>query len=327
MNHPSFIQLYPTLRCNQDCAFCFNRNIYGEAFHRDMTEKEAFLLLDTAMDWNIPEIDILGGEPLLIPWMIDFIRHASDMKITINISTNGSLPGAIEYLAEINLDSVNIGFSILGFSETHNFFTRSSNFPKAVSGIKRMIAAGKPPIVKSVLMKGNEHEMSRLVSFFAGLGVQKYFLLHEDIIGRPADTACSSFPEFLASYTNLHAEFSGQLDTGFVAASGFYKYGAEKQGRCDAGTTKLAIMPDGSVFPCNLLIGFREFLLGNVFHDDRDLIWNNPVLGYFRDFEQINPCNIGSCSYHKSCTGGCPAHSYSFFHALDTADPRCRNKA
>jgi radical SAM protein with 4Fe4S-binding SPASM domain len=292
-----------------------------------MTEKEAFLLLDTAMEWNIPEIDILGGEPLLIPWMIDFIRRSSDMKITINISTNGGLPEAIRRLSEIAPDFVNVGFSILGFSETHNLFTRSDNFSKALSGIKRLIAAGKPPIVKSVLIKGNEHELSRLVSFFAGIGVQNYFLLHEDIIGRPSDTVCSSFPEFLASYAKIHAEFSGQLDTGFVAASGFYKYGAEKNGRCDAGTTKLAIMPDGSVFPCNLLIGFREFLLGNIFQDDREMIWNNPVLQYFRDFNQKNPCNIGSCTSHNTCTGGCPAHSYSFFHALNAPDPRCINKA
>jgi len=327
MSHPSFIQLYPTLRCNQGCSFCFNQNISGKAFRRDMTEKKAFHLIDTALEWNISEIDILGGEPLLIPWIFDFIQCASDRNITINISTNGGLTGATARLSEILPATVNVGVSILGFAETHNFLTRSDNFSKSVSGIKRMIAAGKPPIVKSVLIKGNEHEMSRLVSFFAEIGVQKYFLLHEDIIGRPADTVCSSFPEFLASYTKLHKGFSGQLDIGFVAASGFYKYGVGKQGRCDAGTTKLAIMPDGSVFPCNLLIGFREFLLGNVFQDDMKMIWNNPILQYFRNFNQKNPCNIINCSYHKTCTGGCPAHSYSFFHALDAIDPRCRNKA
>jgi radical SAM protein with 4Fe4S-binding SPASM domain len=290
-----------------------------------MTEKEASLLIDTALKWNIPEIDILGGEPLLIPWMIDFVRHAANSGITINISTNGGLTEAIGHFAEINPDAVNVGFSILGFAKTHNVLTRSDNFSKAIIGIKKMIAAGNPPVVKSVLMKGNEREMIDLVSYFADIGVKNYYLLHEDIIGRPEDTASSSFPEFHASYSKLKAVLSGLLDIGFVAASGFYRYGAEKQGRCDAGTTKLAIMPDGSVFPCNLLSGFREFILGNVFHDDREMIWNNPVLQHFRDYNAKNPCNIGSCSHHKTCTGGCPAHSYSFFHALDAVDPRCRN--
>jgi radical SAM protein with 4Fe4S-binding SPASM domain len=321
------MQLYPTLRCNQDCCFCFNRNISGEAFHRDMTKKEAFLLADTALEWNIPEIDILGGEPLLIPWMVDFIQHASDANIMINISTNGGLTEATGRLAEINPDFVNVGFSVLGFAETHNLLTRSDNFSRAVTGIRRMIAAGKPPVVKSVLMKGNEREIIDLVSFFAEIGVREYYLLHEDIIGRPADTPCSSFPEFLASYSRLKSELSGQLDIGFVAASGFYKYGAQKHGRCDAGTTKIAIMPDGSVFPCNLLTGFREFHLGNIFHDDREIIWNNPVLQHFRDYNAINLCSISSCLHHETCTGGCPAHSYSFFHRLNAADPRCRNRA
>jgi radical SAM protein with 4Fe4S-binding SPASM domain len=327
MGHPSFIQLYPTLRCNQDCKFCFNRNISGEAFYRDMTEKEASLLLDTALAWNIPEIDVLGGEPLLVPWMVDFIRRASDANIIINISTNGSLTDAIKQLAEMNTDSVNVGFSVLGFAETHNLLTRSDNFQKAVTGIKRMIAVGNPPVVKSVLMKGNEREIIDLVSFFAHIGVQKYYLLHEDIIGRPADTDGGSFPEFFVSYAGLKTALSGFLEIGFVAASGFYKYGAPKKGRCDAGATKIAVMPDGSVFPCNLLAGFREFCLGNIFHDDRERIWDNPVLQYFRNFNAINPCNDSTCSHHKTCTGGCPAHSYSFFHTMDAADPRCRNKA
>ena len=52
---------------------------------------------------------------------------------------------------------------------------------------------------------------------------------------------------------------------GFVAASGFYKYGREACGRCDAGIEKIAVMPDGSVFPCNLFAGFKEFRLGNIF--------------------------------------------------------------
>ena len=292
-----------------------------------MTEKEAFLLVDTALEWNIPEIDVLGGEPLLIPWMVDFVQRAADANIIVNISTNGGLTGAIERLAEINADSANVGFSVLGFAKTHNLLTRSDNFSRAVTGIKRLIATGKPPVVKSVLTKGNEREMHDLISFFADMGVQQYYLLHEDIVGRPADTACRSFPEFFVSYAGLKSELSGHLDIGFVAASCFYKYGAQKRGRCDAGITKLAVMPDGSVFPCNLLTGHSEFHIGNIFHDDREMIWNNPVLQYFRDYNAKNPCNIIGCSHHTTCTGGCPAHSYSFFHTLDAADPRCINKA
>jgi radical SAM protein with 4Fe4S-binding SPASM domain len=325
MNHPSFIQLYPTLRCNQGCSFCFNRNISGESFHRDMAKKEAFMLVDTALQWNIPEIDILGGEPLLLTWMVDFVKHAANAGITINISTNGSLTQAIGHLAEINADSVNVGFSILGFAETHNYLTRSDNFSKAITGIKRIIAAGKSPVVKSVLMKGNERDMIDLVSFFADIGVRKYFLLHEDIIGRPVDTAGSSFPEFHASYTELKAGFSGQLDIGFVAASGYYKHGIHSNFRCDAGVTKIAVMPDGSAFPCNLFAGSGEFLLGNIFSEGLEKIWHNPILDYFRNYGKDNLCGDTRCSSFSTCTGGCPAHSYYAYGTMDTVDPRCQS--
>src|SRR4030042_3033313 len=137
INYPSYIQLYPTLRCNQSCSFCFNRNIMNSALNMDMNSNDAFSLLDIFAKMGISEIDILGGEPMLVPWMLDFVKHAASFGISLNISTNGSLPDVVNRLAEINTNSMNVGFSIQGFSETHNTLTMSNNFSKAITGLKR----------------------------------------------------------------------------------------------------------------------------------------------------------------------------------------------
>ena len=110
-------------------------------------------------------------------------------------------------------------------------------------------------------MHENREEIFRLAAYLTDLGVRRYFLLHEDMIGRHSSHA-SSFPEYHAFYEALREEMGNRLDTGFVAASGFYKYADQEFGRCDAGITKIAVMPDGSVFPCNLLAGSRNFFLG-----------------------------------------------------------------
>src|SRR4030042_421305 len=146
---PSSVQFYPTLRCNQRCIFCFNQSI-SDSVIRHMEADNAFQLIDILLKANVSEIDILGGEPLLVPWMKDFVVHATEGGISLNISTNGSLPEVVGQFTGVHTNSMNFGFSFEGFSETHNALTKSKNFSKAITGFKKMIAAGKNPIVKRI---------------------------------------------------------------------------------------------------------------------------------------------------------------------------------
>jgi radical SAM protein with 4Fe4S-binding SPASM domain len=323
MNYPSYIQLYPTLRCNQSCSFCFNRNVKSNLY-RDMNAEYAYMLSDMLKKIGIFEIDILGGEPMLIPWIKDFAEYATGSGIALNISTNGSLPDIVEQFKGIRTNYLNVGFSIQGFSKTHNALTMSNNFSKAITGLERMIATGKNPIVKSILLQENVNEIYGLVSYLAELGLRKYYLLHEDIIGRKKSVNCFSFPEFWKFYSNLKADMKGILNIGFVTASGFYEHGSQPQGRCDAGAKKIAILPDGSVFPCNLFAGFGEFCIGNIFKDGIEKIWGSPILEPFRRSNRGNTCMKINCDHYLTCRGGCPAHSYYFYGTLDMADSRCK---
>ena len=70
---PEYIQLYPTTRCNQRCSFCFNPEISATT---DLDFNNALILLDILAENSIKGIDIMGGEPLLLPWLFDFVRIA-----------------------------------------------------------------------------------------------------------------------------------------------------------------------------------------------------------------------------------------------------------
>jgi radical SAM protein with 4Fe4S-binding SPASM domain len=290
-----------------------------------MKGKDAYALVDTFKKTGIQEIDVLGGEPMLVPWMKDFVKYATDSDITLNISTNGSLPDIVNQFAKIQTGIMNIGFSLHGFSKTHNSLTMADNFLKVITGIKIMIEAGKNPIVKSILLKENKNEIYDLILFLRKLGIKRYYLLHEDIIGRPKNMTGFSFPEFRKFYSRLKKFSDGLFDIGFIAASGFYKYGIRTAGRCNAGITKIAILPDGSAFPCNLFFGFKAFRLGNLFEDGIEKIWSNPVLDKFKKYNK-NICTINNCDYYSTCMGGCPAHSYYFYGSFDVMDPRCKIK-
>jgi radical SAM protein with 4Fe4S-binding SPASM domain len=167
------------------------------------------------------------------------------------------------------------------------------------------------------------HELTELVSFLKDFGVRSYYLMHEDLLGRKEYNHPISFPEFWKFFTDLKSHLDDLIDINFVAASGFYKYKTNTAARCDAGITKISIMPDGTAFPCNLFARFKEFCLGNVVHEGIEKIWEHPVLKIFRRYDGKNRCISTRCEHHPQCKGGCPAHTYYFYGSIYGVDPRC----
>ena len=323
MKFPPSVQFYPTMRCNQECSFCFNRNITGTRLFTEMARGDALTLASLLNEMGVSEVDILGGEPLLVPWLRDFTVRLLDTGTTVNISTNGSVFQAVQQFAEISSPLLNFGFSIHGFTGVHSRLTSSDHYGALLSGITTMVKAGTDPVTKSTLTRENLEQIPALISFLRDLGVTRYYLLHEDTIGRGKPFRGFSFPEFRDVYSRLHSTFRQEITVGFVAASGFYKDSRNSGCRCDAGTHKLAIFPDGSVFPCNLFGGFPEYMIGNIFQRHNEKILLHPMLDSFRVSGMKNPCASEDCIYYSVCSGGCPAHCYASHRRFDIADPRC----
>lgn len=318
---PQYIQLYPTLRCNQRCSFCFND---GASTVRDLAPQEAMNLLDILCDLGIRDLDIMGGEPFLLPWMPSFLHASIKENIMVNVSTNGSFPHILEEFRGLGPDRITIGVSLEGSTpENHNGLTNSDNYEKAIISIRTLVSLGLDPIVKTVINRRNMHDISSIIDLLKKLGVTRYYLIQMDLFSKAfhAGKIAPGFVEFTKFYADTTARNTG-INIHKVNASCFEKHTLPEGIRCAGGVRKLCIMPDGSAYPCNLFHHFPEFFLGNIFTDDFTDIWMSPKLAYFRCFER-NLCQVTGCSNFASCTGGCPSHGY--FHSLDlnSTDMRC----
>ena len=318
---PEYIQLYPTTRCNQRCSFCFN----PEGGHpADMVFKDAMALLDILTDNGIKDIDIMGGEPFLIPWLTDFIDSALSKGMSLNISTNGSMPALLQQLRGFPLNYFNIGISLEGSTaERHNRITNSHNFASAIESIKRLIDLSLEPIVKTVLSRETAGDIQNIVNLIRGIGVRRYYILHMDILSKKDAELKNTFPyiDFLDFYREIKRG-NPDIEIHCVYASCFDKNSLPPEVRCAGGVRKLSILPDGRVFPCNLFHNNREFEVGNIFRDRFTEIWRHPLLDFFRT-AQKNSCGIDTCKNRPSCTGGCPAHGYYHYGKPDAPDIRC----
>jgi radical SAM protein with 4Fe4S-binding SPASM domain len=234
--------------------------------------------------------------------MLSLVR---DHGLTATFSTNGSRLDILENFASGNFGGrIRAGVSLNEGSvppELHGFILRHT------------------PMVKGIFRKGSGLPAA-MEPYLPNPEIESYVLYADAVTPEDLGTALP-FHEFHSELGRLRKEGAGVggVHCGFLP---LHDDSASGKTRCSAGTTKLSILPDGSVYPCYLFFRHRQFLLGNLFTDGFERVWRSPVLGFFRNLEG-NPCSRGNCPLHASCRGGCPAVSLLASGDIHAPDPRC----
>lgn len=307
MNGPPYIQFYPTLRCNLKCHFCFNKGLRAIDDVQVADFQQIVALLKKA---GVTCIDILGGEPTLHPGLMSLLDIIRRQQMTCNLSSNGTNIAILHGLsARYEKEFLRVGISLND---------------SAVSADLHEYIVRHRPALKSVLTKMATIPQS--CERYLGLAEIDYFILYMDAVDGQDLENSLPFDHFYGELRRLKKMYRG-LDGVFCA--GFIPDKADgyplKSVRCPAGTAKLSILADGSVYPCYLFFRYPEFALGNILRDDFQKIWQSPILDFFRYFTK-NHCPDTGCTLFSACHGGCPAMSYIFYHDLDAPDPRCKRE-
>ena len=73
--------------------------------------------------------------------------------------------------------------------------------------------------------------------------------------------------------------------------------------RCNAGINKITICPDGTIYPCDSLVGLSESVLGNI----NNTTWNRLL---YEDATVHNNSVCKACDIKYLCGGDCYYNSY-----------------
>jgi radical SAM protein with 4Fe4S-binding SPASM domain len=260
-------------------------------------------MLEVLKRVSVQTIDIIGGEPTMHRDIIGFIRESVRAGFEINVSSNGTDLTVLEEIVGMG-SRVTVGISV--------------NDRETLKRVKRFVQAQKP-MVKSVF---SGHEDPGMINDILALKPKRFYLIYRDALHHDELRDTVPFHEFAAA---VEKHFTNE-QVGTVFCSGFLPDIESCPElafvRCPAGTTKLGVLPDGSVYPCNLFFGKKEFFLGNLLSDPFEDIWEHERLSFFRSPVK-NPCAQTSCSLHRRCHGGCPAHGLFLTNDLAAPDPRC----
>ena len=136
---PYSVGLWITEDCDLRCPMCWvHPNDSGEGGNHSLNREEWFQLIDELSVWK-PRLTITGGEPLLVPYVIDLVRYAVDKGFRVNLGTNGTHLGELaEDLVLSGLQDVSV--SVDGPADVHDRIRGKVGVFDAVrDGVKKVL--------------------------------------------------------------------------------------------------------------------------------------------------------------------------------------------
>lgn len=124
-------------KCNLHCLHCYtNSSPYKSEF---LDKEKALKLIDEMAEHQVYSFGIGGGEPLVLPYWEEMIKHISEKGMKVSISTNGTLINAdiAKRLSLAGLGAAQV--SIDGTEKIHDFIRGKGNYHRAIEGIKHLI--------------------------------------------------------------------------------------------------------------------------------------------------------------------------------------------
>jgi uncharacterized protein len=122
--------------------------------------------------------------------------------------------------------------------------------------------------------------------------------------------------EIFENYDQLYLEMlNRKKDDTF----NFYHFNIDLQGGpcaykrisgCGAGHEYVSVTPEGDIYPCHQFVGNKEFLMGNIFDEDKKM--DSKITDEFKKAHLYSKPICRECWARFYCSGGCQANNFNF---------------
>lgn len=314
---PSSVYLGLSYLCNMHCEHCY---AIGSDRHASLTYEEVCTLVDDLERLFCCNIIFGHGEPFIYPEFFEVLRKIKSKRINTIIMTNGSVldDARIKKLAHEDVKPHLVKVSLDSLDPKHHDANR--NFPgafsKAVRAIKNLKSEQIGVRIATVIDIANPWACVPLVEFAREMGLLGISML---TIRDKRPYSKAELANYVAAVKSIISFLDEEsafdvllhdpllfslLDKTDVPAGLKEKFRLENE--CSAGTERIAIQPDGTVTPCNLM---PDTIVGNIREQSISEIWeSSPFLKRIRSsFLKNDIVGCSGCSNHAVCHGGCLA--------------------
>ena len=304
------LEVEPMGRCNLACRHCFVK-----FSHAEMREVVFDAVLEGARALGAVELTLNGGEPLLHPRAVAWLRMAHQAGLRTQLFTNGTLVDDTLARSLVSARVARVTVSLDGFEASHDALRGKGAFGRAVAGIRALVAAGAAVHTTTVVHPGNTAEVEALRRYcLEDLRVRGVRLSTVAPMGRArsAPELQLPAPEFKAFYS---AERRGAPSTTAACAGTL---------DCRAGTNKLFISAPGRVYGCHLFEAAAP-PLGDLSREPLADVYasvgRRPGDEPLRAFSTARLSRCGGCPALDECQGGCRARAWQLSGDMWGPDP------
>ena len=162
--------------CNFRCPFCHNASlVLNSGAVEEIPEEEFFSYIEKRKGM-LDGVCITGGEPLLCPDIVDFIKKIRSFGLLVKLDTNGSLPDKLEYLLDEGLVDY-VAMDIKNSSEKYALTAGLQKFPDEIERSIDLIIKKAPDYEFRTTVVRELHDMQDIVKIATRIKkAKKYFL-------------------------------------------------------------------------------------------------------------------------------------------------------
>ncbi len=265
---PKILLFLLNKNCNLKCVFC---DLWP---HHDMMPHEQVRnVLEQAAEIGTRHAVLTGGEPFVLPHLFDVIRYAKDLRLGVNVTTNGTLiEKRFDELLDAPLDSLSV--SIDALDDSHDELRGKISLDKILAGLEKLRRASPMKIsIYHVVTNKNLHQLERTYEFAHSIGaefgfwpVNGYEFLH---VREPEQVR-----SYLATIDRLAVrDAEVRVRREYYQRAMAYHSASQLSVRCLGLVQKFGVDVHGNVLPC-CVWGNQGLTVGNVFETPLRELWH-----------------------------------------------------
>lgn len=280
-------------------------------------------------------IHFTGGDPLLRKDFFDIAKYAVDKEIPFGILGNPYhlTKQNIKKLKQLNILRYQI--SLDGLEKTHDSIRKSGSFKDSINALRLLKKSGIKTNIMFTLSRINSDELIDVIRLVAKEGFSSFAFDRLTPFGHGKDIKESilSPSELKDILIKCEDEFVRLENLGtsttFIRKIHLFNILEKRKelikptkkniiyAGCSIGINGLAVLSDGTVYPCRRL----PIKIGNVPEQSlKDIFLHSELLNKMRNIQNYEKCK--KCESAQFCRG-CPSIAYAVTGDCFGSDPQC----
>ena len=290
--HLSRVHLEISGACNERCVHCY----FPDSYRRGIMSRDLFhRILEQCKSMNVLSITLSGGEPMLNPDVLFFIRECSKNNFSINLLSNLTLmtEEMLEAFSKIPLLSIQTSLYSMA-PEIHDSITKvKGSFEKTKRAVERLYERNIPMQINCPIMKQNKDSFRTVMEWAKSLNIESS---SDYMLFGCFDGSCKNLKarlelsEVIPLIKEEVRKEEDQTDQ---------KLGVRDNNICPVCISSLCIAHDGNVYPCE---GWQSYSLGNINEQSLSQIWTGPSAQRLRDYTLNDLPKCRSCADREFCS-------------------------